>query len=957
MQWHEIPCTSGIIFETEDVLLKPGVYDVTFKWQVCKADASGQGSIYIALRDASQPSELTQVGVPIPYSIPATVHGRCVFRICRHNSDTGITLRVFSTSDVELIIEELRLRRRPTWSHWWRRLTGTARYGQASLTMRGQLNSIPPTFFYPVVSSTNPLVVTATWPWLEICNAASRQNTKIVLEPGDASARVIAHHLSLKPYTLYRLRAAIESSGAHAPEDRVHLDVYSQLPHYDPSYTDLIVEGAKLDKGVKTYEKYFRTEEVPPAVMLRIMALLTCTVQVEWVTLEQVSRAQYIVNRLSTGLERTTMIIAGVVALTSLLLLLMNMSTNVLSSGSLFVLAIASLNGMGYALSVGGNWYCGGAVNVCAAGLALLIMSGWWLVQLQSRFVEQPLLWLMVIPSGYTWLTCVVHLLHERIGVPMTLNVVMLGTALLTIIMGTIRMLNKQSDGVHIRDITTVLVVWVLSLVVTLAPYTARPLRGFFSECIDGFMYATAAEYLVNPAKAHAEWNVHSLVYVDQVLSVVKRAGVSATYATVNYVAGQTAEVTYQVWHGLIHACIPVVIYVITRIAGARRWASWIAGGLAAVIPVAQLPVFANSMAQSAGLVLLCMVALCAMRIVQGNLSTRGICVLVVQAGLGLYALVTVYRELLVYIIACFGIYGCLRMYTLCIVSKRWRYNILITLLLLLVAACTVLAYSGGHTVFAAVKQVINKQFPYFDEGDIRTRLSALHAFGGLNVMQATGITTAFTIPPIIEIMLSSMVGCAALIGVISLQKKLAHAALAVIIACIGLYIILAFVVPWPYALKKHLSVCALMVAFLSGMGCEWLLSRRKRWVATLSVLMMTILVVANTVITWQVFSSAARLPHYFDTDSQEMRTAVQKNVPSSAILFVDTDERIEKYLFTLRHHHIIDVEPNKASYCLLKRNRRMKYDGTWIRSPQTTLVFSNRRYHLWRRTDAQVNE
>lgn len=952
MQWHEIAGATGVMYETERVLLDQGSYDVRLTFHVCGSNLVKQGALCIYVSDEGGVTEQAHVAVPFPAQAPATVEARCAFMISPDEGVPGVVLRVSSTSDAKVLIQRLSLRRQPAWRVWWERITGAARYGQRSLTTRGTLNTVPPTYMYPVVAGTNRMCVTAVWPWLEICGGAVRQGGVIVLEPGVASARVLAHRMALQAYSNYRLRLAIRGDKAHTGEDRVHVDVYSVWPLYDPEQAELVVTGRELAQGFRVFEHWFRTQETPPAVMLRIMAALSCPAQVEWCSLEEVSWLRYVLYRMSPQVTGVTVGIATIMGVTSFLLIGLGSRVGVLSYSSMLMLLSMVGWGLAWSLSGDGEWYCGSVVNIWLAGITVLSVSGYWLVQLYCRVAQNYLAYLVILPTGLTWLTCMMSVLHNQQGVRMPVTLVIVGSAILNLIVSCTGSGRTSTRTVIIKDAVASLTVWVWSLAVLLGPYAGRPRRGFFSECIDGFMYAASAEYVRDPLRARAEWSPHALAYVEQVLHVVKREGMSATYAALNYVTGEAAEMTYSIWHALIHACIPVTIYVIARTLGARYWAAWTAGMLAAVLPSAQLPVFGNSMAQSTGLALLCVVALCTVSALQNTMTKSGIGVLVLHVTLAMWALYTVYRELMLYVVTGVLAYTCIHVFTCCVRFLRWRYVILIILTIVVLAGSVLTWHVGTVNIMVVVRELLREHFPYFDEGDIRTRLAPFHAFGGMDIASAAGITAKSTVPPIVGGVCASVVALIACVGMSSVRRKVAYLAWALVTVCVGLYVALAFVVPWPYALKKHLSVCALVVAVAAGVGCEWVLARGKRWVSTAVIAAMTLVLMINVAITWQLFSSAARLPHYFDSDNEEMRAAVRKYVPLSATLYVNTGERIEKFFYTLPRHRVIDKEPNKATYCLVSHDRLAAHHDTWIGGPASVQLFSNRRYALLRRTD-----
>ncbi|MCX7002837.1 MAG: hypothetical protein NTV22_06135, partial [bacterium] len=82
------------------------------------------------------------------------------------------------------------------------------------------------------------------------------------------------------------------------------------------------------------------------------------------------------------------------------------------------------------------------------------------------------------------------------------------------------------------------LLVLLAAFAIMMSPMRARAVPGLFSECIDGFMYATSAAYMLDPAAARVAWDAQALIYVEQVLHIVKRYGAAVAYAALCDVTG-----------------------------------------------------------------------------------------------------------------------------------------------------------------------------------------------------------------------------------------------------------------------------------------------------------------------------------------------------------------------------------------------------------------------------------
>ncbi|MCX7002836.1 MAG: hypothetical protein NTV22_06130, partial [bacterium] len=413
----------------------------------------------------------------------------------------------------------------------------------------------------------------------------------------------------------------------------------------------------------------------------------------------------------------------------------------------------------------------------------------------------------------------------------------------------------------------------------------------------------------------------------------------------------------YRVWHALLHACVPLLLFCCLRVMAAPVVAAWLGGMLAALIPIATTPVYGNSLSQSAGLVLLCLLLLA---VVQARalprLQRADYARLLLLAALGLLALFSLYRELLIYVLGASALLLVARGLRWCCTSRRrlgWA-------MLGLAGGCTliyaVIACIGPGTLLQYAAAYVTQYFPYLNQGDISTRLSPLTAFGGSDFLWAAYRNAAagrFPMwSPYLSLGIAGATACIALTGLVCLRGGMADLLWSLVALCSGLYVALALVVPWPYALKKHLSVCALVVALCFGLGCARLLRLHARLARWLVLVVVAAILCVNGASSWSMFAALADYPHYFDAESAQILAATRTAVATNNVIFIDTDERIEKFLYTLRQHRVINTTPLDATFAIVRRDFMPNHRATWLASARTaTVVAQTQRYLLLRRT------
>lgn len=959
LHWAPLSSTGGTTeaygYQTGRLALQPGLYHVQLRIKLDQDHVPFGSVLTLQLLSLENEAHVSTVVIPLPVNDARVATAEWNWVISRSAAKSGVMIVVTANCDVRVVIEQFRLTKMTLWSKWWLRTSGALRLGQASLRTQGILNSVPAMYRYPLVIGTNHVYVTAESPELELLGGVTLGKHAIELTPGPASVRAIAHRISLRERTCYRLRVHLVGSAGHAREDRIHCDVYSAVPLYDPPDAEVVVTGPLLRLGRHHYDCYFRTAEVPPAVMLRIMAALTSTTQVTGVSLKQISYAHYLTASVlpcfATG--RPSMVILPVlIGVGAVAVWMLNGRRRVTRHLGVFVTCALSAVAVSFGTRAEGIWFRGNAISMLIGGMLLWVLCGWWVWWLCRRVFGAGYTSLMSPVGAFAWLICGLTGLSWFMPMAYALTTFVLVTAVLGILAGS-------KCGWHMRERAweswewlCVISIWMLGMAIMLGPYGDQGLKGFFSECIDGFMYATTSEYLLDPAKARTTWDSQVLEYIRQVTELVRRPGTMVTYAAYNYLTGEPAAVTYRLWHATIHACVGVTSAGIARQLGARRWAAWMAGVYALTIPVVQLPVFGNSLAQSGGLLCLSGLSLLAVAALQWRLSGLQRLVLLLLIGLLVLSLLMVYREMMVYVVLSSGIYILFRLGRLWMASKRWRVALTMAAGVLAGMMGIWIKWHGVQAIGILVRRMITQYFPYLDAGDIRTRLGPWHVLGGVDLAPTIGVEGKVAWAPLLGGVMALAGALVALYGVLRLSSKLRDGALAVLISCAGLYVLLAVVIPWPYALKKHLSVCGVVAASLVGVGLDQLLRVPRSGWRLVSVVMVMLLLMGNSVITWKIFLTAAEMPHYFDHLNEELRDAVQRYVPRNTLIFVDTDERMEKFFYTLRHHRVTDTDGNKASYAVVRPDRRTALSAQWGGERHVNVLYRNERFELLTRDE-----
>jgi|GEM_PF-5257053 len=949
LRWSEHVTASGTVYQSQPLPLAPGAYRVTMRLRVSSEPVHPFDSVRLELETAQGVPPEAQLSIPMPVETSAVVTAKALVHVS-HKAQHGVRLKISSTATSELIFEDLRLRRKPAWWHAVVKLAGPPAYGQASLRVHGLLNTTPPWYRYEPVGGTNHAKITAAWPWMQYYEGVTQHSNDLVLARG-AGVRAVAHHLAVRPNTWYCLRVCTRFTPVHTRTDEVRVDLFSALPLYDPPEAELVATIAPAQHGPRIHEHYFKTHETPPAVMLRIMATLGSPLDVAWITLSEASWWDYARHRLLqplTNMPWPLLVTLLVIVMSSGLIGLMDCHQRTIKLTSTAAMCGVVCASMAYALSADGHLLSGTALNIAAASILLVYTPGWWLLRMYAWSTNEPVMQCGGAALGFAWLTCGLCLGMSC----MTLTEALAALVMLSILLAVSAFVlprRHPSCTMDIRDMVVAASLVVLSLLLLLSPFRDQPVLGFFTECVDGFMYAASADYLRDAARAEREWHYHALSYVKQVLYVVRRIGIGVTYAALNYLAGQTADVTYRIWHSCLHALCSVTLFCMSRVLGVGLWAAWMAGCCMLVIPVAQLPLYGNSLAQTAGLLLLAGIALVGVVVIHKPLPLRGyvlsgLCSILAVAGVWL-----VYRELVMYIICVAGTYLGLRLICSAAASPRGRRILGAVLCAGILAAAGVYAYVDLSPVIQHVRKMVTAVFPYFNEGDINVLLSPLHVAGGFDVVYAAGYAAQPVLWPPLSAVCAAAMGVLMIAGVVAMPGKMRYAAFAFVLVCAALCGVLMMVYPWPYALKKHLSVCAMGGAVLAAAGCDWLLACcQSRWQRAAAGAGITLVVLLNALLVWNMFAWTALMPHYFDRESEHIRTAVRARAPRLAPVFVHTSQRPEKFIYTLRDFNVMQSHPEAASFAILQRDQLDHYAELWIgHDDQHEIVAETTRYLL----------
>ncbi|MCX7002838.1 MAG: hypothetical protein NTV22_06140 [bacterium] len=282
----------AVMYVSEPVRLPGGVYDVDVCVEIISVTNAVPSHLYFDVYGNDYDPPDCEVALPIPPRGPARLEAHFTWPIVQPLEP--FVLRIFSTAEVRFTLSRFRVAPR-VWSvrRLWARIMAQDVTGPSSLRLVSPAEAPAPTYLFPVIAGTNVARIDRAWPRLQRLLNTTLTPAGIAVGPGPADVYCVAHGLSLRPNTYYRLRAAVCGNPVQQRNDRVHFDLYSASPLYDPPEADLILDGSDLLPALRVRERYFRTHEVPPAVMLRIMASLCSTVQVAWVELAEVPYGRY----------------------------------------------------------------------------------------------------------------------------------------------------------------------------------------------------------------------------------------------------------------------------------------------------------------------------------------------------------------------------------------------------------------------------------------------------------------------------------------------------------------------------------------------------------------------------------------------------------------------------------------------------------------------------------------
>jgi hypothetical protein len=337
----------------------------------------------------------------------------------------------------------------------------------------------------------------ATWDFMQNCRFTPEY---IALMPTNAGMFLIRDHLRIDPSNNYVLSVSARTTGRPTERESLYFDLF-QGNLYDSPDSEVQIIGSELSSKWQTFSKMFCASNIPRSVSLRLFGEARSEIQFKDISLVPVSDTSHLPTIPRPDFfGRFSFSKAFAVGMPALIITLVLFLVSAGPSrfrtsflyGILIIIIIAAV------IAGSGAWNRLLSFEILfqlGTILSLLLLCGWWLARLVLPDQYKHVTCLCALPLGFAFLTAGITFACNVLATPYPYAIgLVMGISLCAdiIVFTTVA---KRRFGWSAESILPMSAA-ALSFLCLLGPMKSRPPEGLYSDCIDGLINCTGAEYV-----------------------------------------------------------------------------------------------------------------------------------------------------------------------------------------------------------------------------------------------------------------------------------------------------------------------------------------------------------------------------------------------------------------------------------------------------------------------------